>query len=347
MYYFQSVKDKNNLVYSCDSIRLEIQLKSISSILEKIAYFCCSNCDGWYQSFKTFNYKYCFTFNLDIHTSFSILVGLNTFGKVKSCFVIDFNPNKCMKFDKFRNIVSFLFCLCENYIKDTVIKRYDLAIDLPYKRELVNIIWNGKGSKRHETVQTTIEDKTDYFGERNTIGRLKVYNKSLEDIRTKSSEEKKLYKSGFYEYLTRVEITHNSFDSIVVYSSLPCVFTRYSLSVLPDCFTEVDYILVNSCLENSEYIPHLKRSKKKWLKLKDYIIGNHVEYSIDCVSEILFQISCYMDISMYSLTSFNNLKEYFSNNSKNRDFDINQLSFEDDILCDDFEEITEDDLKPF
>lgn len=337
MYYYHELKDKNGFTYSCDSIRLEFQLVSLSSLLIDISNFCLSRCDSWYQSFRSFNYKYCFNFNLDNQTSFTILVGLNTYSKCKSCFVIDFNPNKCMKFDKFKKIVTYLFEYCSYYggygdvIKDVVIKRYDLAIDIPCDRKLLSVVWTGKGARHYELFQNTIDDRTEYFGIRNSIGRIKIYNKSLEDIQNQSKDDKEKYKNGLLPKLSRIEVTHNTLDSMILYSSLPCTFTKYDLNYLPDGFNTTDYILVNSCRDNDKYIPYLKKSRKMWKRLKDYIISQPISYDIDIIGDILFQICCYTDISCYDTNNIEDLEIYIDSLVKNS-YDYSLIVFGDDEL---------------
>lgn len=338
LYYFESVKDKNNYIYSCDSIRLEFQLKPYSDLMISISQYLLSLCDEYYISFKTFSYKYCFNFLLSDDISFTVLVGLNTFGKLKSCFVVDFNPNKCMHFDIFKNIISQLFYICKNFkfhdcITNVFIKRYDIAVDVPCERRNLSVVWTGKSKKRHEIVQTTVDDKTEYFGKRNSVGRIKIYNKSLEDIQKQSKEKKELYRSGVGERLTRIEVTHNTLDSMVLYSAFPCAFTRYDINFLPDCLNATDYILVNACRHNDDYLYHLKSMRVKWHKLKKYIVSEPIQYDIDCISDILFQVSCYTSVDMYTSVSFQELADWYDKCSKSL-YDLSIIDFPQDKIID-------------
>lgn len=345
LYYFESVKDKNGYTYSCDSIRLEFQLKSYSELLISISQYLLSLCDTYFISLKTFNYKYCFNFELvekdKVNTdkiSFTVLVGLNTFGKIKSCFVIDFNPNKCMHFDKFRIIVSQLFYICQNFkgyncINDVFVKRYDFAIDIPCERRNFSVVWHGKGAKKYELIQTTIDDKTEYFGERNAVGRIKVYNKSLEDVQKQSKEKRELYRSGIGERLVRIEVTHDTLDSIILYSSFPSAFTQFDINSLPNEFTPVDYILVNACRHNDDYKRHLMSTRGKWPKLRKYIESSPIVYDLDCISKILFQIVCYTDVSMYTSYSFEELSNWYDKVSKSL-YDFSIIEFPQDKVID-------------
>lgn len=339
MYYFNELKDDNGYIYSCDNIRLEFQLSSNSDLLIGVSQFCLAYCENYFQSFKSFSYKYCFNFSLSEKVSFTVLVGLNVYGKIKPCLLVDFNPNKCMLFEKFKMIMSYLFEYFYmfdggkgNFLKDVVIKRYDLAIDIPCDRKFLSVVWNGKGAKHYEFYQNTIDDKTEYFGIRNSVGRIKVYNKSLEDLKNQSKDMKKKYNEGLLPRYTRIEITHNSLDSLLVYSSLPCAFTKYDINYLPLDFSPVDYILVNSCRENSKYIPYLKATRGgKWKKLKSYILDCPVNYDIEVISDILFQVCCYTDISAYAINRSQSLNEYINRLVKNS-FDYSVITFGNDFF---------------
>lgn len=339
MYYFNELKDKNGYIYSCDNIRLEFQLSSSSDLLIAISEFCLTYCENYFQSFKTFSYKYCFNFFLTEKISFTVLVGLNVYGKLKPVVLVDFNPNKCMNFEKFKKIMSYLFEIIimfdggnGNYLKDVLVKRYDLAIDILCDRKFLSVVWTGKGAKHYESYQNTIDDKTEYFGARNTTGRVKVYNKSLEDLKNQSKEVKEKYNLGLLPRYTRIELTHESLDSLLVYSSLPSAFTKYDINYLPSDFNPVDYILVNSCRENSRYIPYLKATRGgKWAKLKQYILDSPVVYDIDVISDILFQVCCYTDVTTYGDMNSEHLQEYFNSLAKNS-FDYSVLIFSNDFF---------------
>ena len=311
MYYYQSVKDNNGYIYSCDSVRLEIKVDV--DTLERVSKFCACNCDKYYMSLKAFSYKHCFTFNIPIfkgdsyhNVSFSCLCGLNTFGKIVTKFVVDFNPNKCMEFSYFKKFMVHLFLICFNFnlkrtsIKDITIRRYDLALDVPYARERVFVRYCCKGAKLHEVYETCPSNRTDYYGERNHVGRLKVYNKSLEDLKDKSKAEKDYFKENGVEY-TRIEITHDTCNVCDLISCLPNVYSPiYDWTMLPSGFNSVDFVLVNACLENQDYIPYLKQSRKKWEKLKDFILSNELVFDIGCITKVLTDIFRYTDPNTYN-----------------------------------------------
>lgn len=348
--YYHSFKDVNGYIYSCDNIRLEFRLSAIGELLERVSNFFAVNCDKYVISFKIFNYKHCFTFNCDVDTSFTVLVGLNNCSRLKSVVVFDFNPNKVMKYDIFKKIISYFYSLCwdtlgkHSYIREVSIKRYDLAVDIPFRRDFVKIVWNGKGAKRHEVVETTALDRTDYFGERNIPGRLKIYNKSLEYYNKQSKKERDLYNLGYYGYYTRIEVTHDTNDSMILLGSFPCVFTKYDVSCLDDVLTPVDYILVNACLNDSTNIVYLKKSDK-WKKLKKYVFDNLIEYDVNCINDVLFDVFSYTDMSSYGCFITSDLEDFFKN--VNRSNSVPHISFDDEHLDDEFEEIVDDNLKPF
>lgn len=356
MQYFNQVMDSNGYVYSCDNIRLVFDLKTNSDLLLNICQFCIKYCDKYYTSFKTFDYKYIFTFSLNCKNTFSVLVGLNNFGKLKPLVVVDFNPNKCMEYEKFKNFMVWLFEYITygfndyNMLRECFVKRYDLAVDIPVNRKMFTTYWDRPTPKKYETCQKTIDDKTEYYGERNTVGRVKIYNKSLEDVMSNGNRnEKQLYKLGKLPYWTRVEVTHDTFDAMLLYSSFPSSFTRYDVEYLEDDkLTQVDYILIHACRQNSDYLRRLKTNRKKWEKLREFINPIPVDYDIDCLEDVLFQICCYTDVSMYGSCSFDDIKKRFSGEALSS-YSLNSISFDNvtfvDVLEDGDLEVCEPELE--
>lgn len=102
------------------------------------------------------------------------------------------NPNKTFDSLQLKRDLAYLLSRCAVY----EIKRWDLAIDIPIERENVHM---KKDQRKFELTQTSFENRTEYLGQRSQIGRVKLYNKTLE--------------SQLEYSLTRLEVTLGDFDS--------------------------------------------------------------------------------------------------------------------------------------
>lgn len=103
-------------------------------------------------------------------------------GKANNRGFVEFNPNKCEKNGKrFVQAMYSLGCIFS-------LKRYDIAIDVPIARTKVRTI---RDKRKYEYIASN--GITEYLGQRNNPGRVKIYDKSAEH--------------GFDEPVTRVELT--------------------------------------------------------------------------------------------------------------------------------------------
>lgn len=135
-------------------------------------------------SFKPFAYRQMLTICVGTG-NVTMGVGFNSYSaddKLRS--FIEFNPNKC--FPEWKN--EFLD-LCE-LISKLEATRMDIAIDIPIDIRATALI---KDQRIYECRQKSAEDITEYLGSRNTVGRVKLYNKTKE--------------AGLSYALTRLEIT--------------------------------------------------------------------------------------------------------------------------------------------
>ncbi|MFQ9701876.1 MAG: hypothetical protein ACLR0U_04885 [Enterocloster clostridioformis] len=104
-----------------------------------------------------------------------------------------------------RTVLNELFPMVEA-IK---IKRWDLAVDVPYGRDCVQLI---KDNRKYSQFYKSAQDFTEYLGCMSAPGRVKVYNKQIE--------------AGLDYPLTRIEVTLDSLDYIDCYRCWPNVYTR-------------------------------------------------------------------------------------------------------------------------
>lgn len=126
--------------------------------------------------------------------------------KIKTSGFIEFNPNKCFQIKKFKTYFDKIISYC--YFIDLV--RYDLAIDIPFKRNTIKMIKSSKCV--YEFKNIIIKDGiiinnsfTEYQGRRNKNKFTKLYDKTAE--------------SKLNYDLTRIEFTFDKKET--EYKNLP------------------------------------------------------------------------------------------------------------------------------
>ncbi len=260
MDYFASVVDKNGNILSCDMLRLrfrfpEYHMKGFNNFLYKKSLG--GSLDFHvYESRAYFSYKFMVNITLKNNSSFVLGLGFNGVRKsdFDNCF-IEFNPNKCL----FQ--YSPLFDIL-NYIKPLIpvagfeLVRFDLAIDMPARREDVCLIKDLRSYKKNFYVDlkhNNLGNMTEYLGVRNSNGFVKLYNKTLEQ--------------GLNYDLTRLEITLDSFDYSNFKSHIPQVRFYKSLD-LYDLYTlndtdKVLIMLLRESVNSNLYLKMLGRVKRE------------------------------------------------------------------------------------
>lgn len=118
---------------------------------------------------------------------------------------IELNPNKV--FIKRCPFLSDLFNLLKVGAIDSNLKYYDIAFDLPFERGEFFLL---KDQRKYSCVVNSVSDCTEYLGNRQNHGFVKLYNKTLE--------------SKLDYELTRLELSLSDFDVDSVVRVLPSVF---------------------------------------------------------------------------------------------------------------------------
>lgn len=193
MNYYYSISDNDNNIYSIDNVRISFELKH-DSFIDFQYYFSNNNridIIDYPLCFSEFRYKcllkVCYkSGSLTLGYCFN---GVSFDDKLKG--FLDFNPNKCM--DDRQCIYDLQKLRSFSYIFDVV--RWDLAIDVPTDRNNVHL---KKDRRKYELHEHSYNDRTEYLGVRNSVGRVKIYNKTVE--------------SKLDYLLTRVETTCGSLD---------------------------------------------------------------------------------------------------------------------------------------
>lgn len=274
----------NDLTYSCDNVYLKVKfhhnrvqefLNWLAKVdvmfmqygLADLEYYC-------RKTRKNGSYVHFFTFNLDDGNSFSFGVSLITPDvATMECGVVDFNPNKVGQHYVFKKFMDEL----RVYTRKRVIDRWDLAIDIPQDRGLIRLVKDRRDYSTHDSGGGAY---TEYLGQRNKVGRVKLYNKS---------KEIKL------DYpLTRLEITCDSrigsvsntegrylFEFFYMPEVL-CLPYQHGMSyALDDTLKPTDKCILSLANECGRYDFLKSLGRKKYEKLKPYLLDESRTLIVD------------------------------------------------------------------
>lgn len=200
------VLDLENLaVYSLDMVRLDFYHDSqqkIIDVIDKQPIF------ATVESFTsnrigTYRFMWAFRYANGEHGGYELIIDGETVidgdkdvvlkvgygvvkqgGKTSNKGFVEFNPNKCE--NNGRKFIDLLYdagCIFE-------LRRFDVAIDYSIQRNRVRLI---RDRRKYEYVLSSKGGATEYLGQRNAPGRVKVYDKAGEQ--------------GLEADLTRVELT--------------------------------------------------------------------------------------------------------------------------------------------
>lgn len=256
--YYNYFENNDGVRYSIDMIRFKFYCSSQKMYL--LREFVCNiaDCDV-YQSAKSFAYNV--LLKVHIHNSvntFAIGLGFNGLksSEKTSCF-IEFNPNRVGKCKQLIMILEYIRYL--NINLDLSV--YDIAIDIPISKKYVSLIKDKRVYKKF-VYDCDCVNVTEYLGSTSDYGRVKLYNKAIE--------------SELDYDLTRLELSTNSIDYLVVSRQLPQLLVCGNLDLL-DCvkLSKSDYVLLQLlwlCDNPSYYFKQL--GKDKQVKLKPFINSN-------------------------------------------------------------------------
>lgn len=168
---------------------------------------------------------------------------------------IEFNPNSFCDSPEFWQEYKWLM----KYFPYPEIVRFDIAIDIPINRKSVAIV---KDNRMYTCFRKSAADFTEHLGLRNTVGRVKLYNKEIE--------------SKLSYPLTRLEITADMKNL-----HIPQVI---DLRNLP----KSDEALIRAVLKN-DYVTlalaDISQFQRK--KILNLIERNKILFSDECVEEVL------------------------------------------------------------
>jgi len=168
---------------------------------------------------------------------------------------IEFNPNSFANHKDFWEEYPKLM----KHFRFPEITRFDLAIDLPYKRNEVALI---KDQRKYECLRISALNQTEWLGRRNKVGRVKLYNKQIE--------------SGLSFPLTRLEVTcdldHVNIPKVVDLRNLP----------------KSDSQLLTVVLRNENFTQAMADlSLYQRSRLLNLIQANIIEFDQECIQGVI------------------------------------------------------------
>lgn len=305
--YYRPVVVDNYLFMSCDMLRIkftmsEDRLKQFNRYIDKYTMKNLNlKVEPYYNQGK-FKYRNLIVIT-DLETKYSFSMGLqfNDLSKVTNDCFIEFNPNKTMNENGTGLVQVFL-----DYIKDygsrVELVRYDVAIDIPVERQFVTLnkdmrkyskLWVADVEDSYNQILQDMEKKqisykievkskdlsncTEYLGQRNKGGFVKLYNKQIE--------------SSLMSSLTRLEITMDTLSYIDFMKHLPNVNVFKDVSSELDNLNDTEKVLLKLLQQNSNSDLYLKQLGRKMQdKLKRILYANYS--MVDKITkEIYFQLA--------------------------------------------------------
>lgn len=190
--YYQPVSDGES-VCSVDMVRLKLDFsgeKYINAFGKWLSHPQHMYVEQYPVSFKSYAFRN--LFQVTCRNSCSFVVGLSFNGSDKDSFYLgfmEFNPNKVADQEEFQSVMYKIreFCFHAKVV------RWDLAVDVPERRDMCVLCKDKRSADRYHVHWNSEIDKTEYLGQRNRPGFVKLYNKTIE--------------SGLDHDLTRLEIT--------------------------------------------------------------------------------------------------------------------------------------------
>lgn len=264
MNYWEYEIDSLGVIYSCDMLRISFELchDSVNPLNVYLENGLRSDITSYPKDFRDFKYRHMYVIDYGQST---MTIGLVFNGVSKEdnykCF-LEFNPNKCMDNAQCEKDLGWILS-CSSVHS---VSRWDLAIDLPHPRELVHM---KKDNRKFELHQNGFPDRTEYLGQRNKPGRVKMYNKQLE--------------SGLDYPLTRFEITMGTLNdaSLQLDMYTPYIWIDRAQQEIQDLslLDSTQRVLV-ALLKNSDnpewYMQQLGYRVRK--KIEPYVVGTNTQF---------------------------------------------------------------------
>lgn len=277
-------------IYSCDGLRIGFAADNIQKIIDALDSWLALYYVDTYTSNRIGSYRFMWVWDKadavsdglqedDGTEGVKLVVGfglVSASGKSEPKGFVEFNPNKCA--EKPKRLIAML----DSLACDFEVRRYDLAVDFEIDRDGLRMVKD----KRKYGCEIS-NGMTEYLGQRNAPGRVKVYDKRAE--------------MGLDYPLTRVELTCSgewSEDGIM--DSLPVVYCYESEDFrnLRGVTKAFSLAVMANCKDNDEVVETWLRlvDKKTRSKVRKALRNEGVRlgYSYVCVKRIKGVVASYI-----------------------------------------------------
>lgn len=265
-------------LYSLDKLTVEFEMRKedVQALMNK--YSVRVDVEKQWDSKKLSMCRYNYTFALEDGNSFYI--GFCPNWRKHDPYIdagrIEFNPSKVGEDLVFLSLYGEILSKVGMCLIKPV--KFDLAIDMPVAREKVYML---KDNRTYEEYSNSDSDKTQYLGKRNTHGRIKLYNKAL---------EQKIDMD-----LTRLEITvdYDTRSLSDVNSLIPKMYLLDSFQ-FPIDMPGTDKVIMVAILQDMSLLRELGRKKAE--KIKAYLADMQLNLSlnVDKYNHVLDTIQTYL-----------------------------------------------------
>lgn len=180
--YYSEQRFSDGRVLSLDNVRIKfvVDQYSVQSFKEFLVRPSQTYIESYPECFANFKYRYLYVFHYDDEWERAeytaslgfVYNGADSYADKFSGF-FDFNPNKVGDIDAFWRDYRTIKSFCRGWEID----RCDIALDIRTRRDFVYL---EKDNRKYEQIAYSLVNRTEFLGLRSHIGRVKVYNKTIE-----------------------------------------------------------------------------------------------------------------------------------------------------------------------
>lgn len=282
MRYAWKERGKEGEIYSCDKVILTFSLRfgEGQGMLDALRGALWMEFDHW-TSAKFNAYRNQFSIKVG-DASFWLGVGLLEPGKGRPSDTakLEFNPNKVWPSRPLCWVLRQLWQRVR-LVEPVRLKQWDLAVDFAGRREDFTLCKDGR---LYEERARSSSDRTQYVGQRNKPGRVKLYNKQLE--------------AGLDEPLTRLELTVEGLAGPDVVAAVwPVVYRLGTAQITTEmaALNDTDRFIFATLLQQPDRIRELGRRKRDKMATLLAACGWRVEFDREAYKRLLGFVARFAD----------------------------------------------------
>lgn len=282
MKYYKEIKTKEGFTLSIDMVTIDYSISSSAAreelvkILDNLPLLSAVDIRHW-SSLRIGTFRENFTLKFQDQTSFWLGVGLNAHKPLWGRSRIEFNPNKVAKHKVFLELLGWFNS--HSLRMNSIIKRFDLAIDIPIGRQSVRLLKD----RRVYTERRHGQEWTEYLGKSSTVGRVKLYNKTVE--------------AGLKYPLTRLELT---LDPAIPFQKIPWPSVYYivnhQISMDELRVTDTERFVLGALLEGYGSVVDLGRKTRKKMEV---LMNSYVKWVRISLQDYTLLLSCLQSFLNY------------------------------------------------